>query len=498
MPAKALNEVTKKTLINRASKKVFAKMREYSRVRNTSFGEVFRQYNDDGDGGIDLDEFSRMLKRLHMDKFVSDEQTKMIFDCADPDGSGQIDYQEFCTIFEAEDPLNTKKTKLTRLQKDSVKNRAMAREFATPKERAQAQKRVSQLRERLGQKLLQKLRALGGSSASQDGRALYRIYKEMDVDGDGVVTYNEFKEMLGPKRFNLGLHKDDVRDLMMVCDPDGDGIIECDEFLKAMLHADDGDGTDVFIDYPQKMIDDMIKAIDDMDKFDPALIKTSVDHLVPLPESAIPQVTTQAEKRQGRTKRLTNKMRNRVLMNQTQNPHDWKALSSTHKTVQQTRIAQARQRKSADLRGTFQMSIQPGARMHFGTGKSYVHSPQKRNTFNRTMYGEDNEAWHATPDILNDKHKIAVIRRAKGLKRLEHERRLWKYRRDTEKQTKMNDVKRLMSKMKQRKEYLRKAKIEGDRQFKHMAGNSSKGLLYSDISLRQRGGALKHIGVYFG
>ena len=31
--------------------------------------------------------------QLNMDKFVSDEQTKMIFDYADPDGSGQIDFK---------------------------------------------------------------------------------------------------------------------------------------------------------------------------------------------------------------------------------------------------------------------------------------------------------------------------------------------------------------------------------------------------------------------
>jgi len=481
-------------------------MREYSRVRNTNFGEVFRQYNDDGDGGIDLNEFSRMLKMLHMDKFVSDEQTKLIFDYADPDGSGQIDYQEFIKIFAAEDPLNQKREKLGRLKKESRKNRALAAKFATPKERLQAKKRISELKERLGQKLLQRLRALGGGATSQDGRALYRIYKEMDVDGDGVVTYAEFEEMLGPKRFNLGLRQTDVRDLMMVCDPDGDGIIECDEFLKAMLHADDNDGKDIFIDYPQKMIDDMLKAIDELDKLDPALTRTSVDTLEPLPPSAIPDVQIQKQKppnRAGPANKIRAKLqraarKSLLLRKMADQSHDWQALSSTHKTVQQTRIAQARQRKSADLRGSFTLSVPKGERFHYPTGRSYAHSPQLKNTWNRTMYGEDNTTHHAIPDILNDKHKIAVIRRNKGLKRLEHEARLWRYRRDTEKQAKMNDVKRLMSKMRQRKEYLRKAKEEGDRQFKHMSGNSKKGLLNSEISLHQRAGALKNIGVYFG
>lgn len=506
VPTKGLEDITKKTLVSRAAKKVFAKMREYSRVRNTNFGDVFRQYNDDGDGGIDLDEFSRMLKLLHMDKFVSDEQTKMIFDYADPDGSGEIDYNEFVQIFAAEDPLNTKKEKMGRLQKDKVKNRAMAAAFATPKERVLAKKRISELKERLGQKLLQRLRALGGGAVSQDGRALYRIYKEMDVDGDGVVTYPEFKEMLGPKRFNLGLRDDDVRDLTLVCDPSGDGIIECSEFLKAMLQADDNDGKDVFIDYPQKMIDDMLKAIEDMDKRDPAQVRTSVDMLAPLPASAIPDVQIAPQQRPSRevkSKKIRAKLqraaRKALLLRQmSDRSHDWQALSSTHKTVQQTRIAQARQRKSADLRGSFTLSVPKGFSMRYATGRSYEHSPQKKNTWNRTMYGEDNDTHHAIPDILNDKHKIAVIRRTKGLKRLEHEARLWRYRRDTEKRNKMNEVKRLMSKMRQRKEYLRKAKLEGDRQFKHMAGESVKGLLHSDISLHQRAGALKNIGVYFG
>merc|ERR1712232_675381 len=162
----------------------------------------------------------------------------------------------------------------------------------------------------------------------------------MDVDGDGVVTYDEFKEMVGPKKFNLGLVEKDVKDLIVVCDPDGNGIIECDEFLRAMMTADDGDGKDVFIDYPAKMIDDMIKTVEQHESITPAHIQTSVDLLAPLPASSIPTVDPRTEKEirendAQRRQKMQRRMRKALMMqnmNKLRTP-DWQDLAQTHKTV---------------------------------------------------------------------------------------------------------------------------------------------------------------------
>ena len=86
-------------------------------------------------------------------------------------------------------------------------------------------------------------------------------YKQLDRDGDGIVTYDEFKESFGPKSvlhtltlshfdsqqylfhrlcacwyrgFDLGLSEPDMKDLILSIDQEGTGFIECDVFLKRL------------------------------------------------------------------------------------------------------------------------------------------------------------------------------------------------------------------------------------------------------------------------
>merc|ERR1719281_2074153 len=68
---------------------------------------------------------------------------------------------------------------------------------------------------------------------------LYRIFHELDDDGSGNLTKNEFLDCLDDPMFcqritSLDLDLDDLPDVFSICD-DGDGKVEAIEFIQGML-----------------------------------------------------------------------------------------------------------------------------------------------------------------------------------------------------------------------------------------------------------------------
>ncbi|KDO18583.1 hypothetical protein SPRG_15965, partial [Saprolegnia parasitica CBS 223.65] len=69
------------------------------------------------------------------------------------------------------------------------------------------------------------------------------IFKEMDADGNGIVTRLEFKEAL--RELGMPVTDAQLRCLMDEYDTDGDGKMAYDEFLRALgQDKDDSDGTE--------------------------------------------------------------------------------------------------------------------------------------------------------------------------------------------------------------------------------------------------------------
>jgi Ca2+-binding EF-hand superfamily protein len=56
-----------------------------------------RKAADDGDGQVDFAEFRRALRFMNLD--ISEAEAQVVFDAVDTDGSGSIDYSEFCDGF---------------------------------------------------------------------------------------------------------------------------------------------------------------------------------------------------------------------------------------------------------------------------------------------------------------------------------------------------------------------------------------------------------------
>ena len=116
----------------------FDKMRQFAYVRNSKITDMFMKYNTNGDDVIDYKEFLLMLNRMSMDKFLSPQEMRELFEYADPDGSGGIDINEFNEVFGAQEPLVRKAKKKSQLDENAKEFQRYAEEFATPQERQKA------------------------------------------------------------------------------------------------------------------------------------------------------------------------------------------------------------------------------------------------------------------------------------------------------------------------------------------------------------------------
>ncbi len=102
----------------------------------------------------------------------------------------------------------------------------------------QAQQNLFGLKRRVVDRLLQKKAGNGLGKKRQDTRVLLQAYKEIDANKDGGVSYDEFENAVGPNHLDIGLSKEEVHQLCIACDIDGNGDITFEEFLQTLIFAD--------------------------------------------------------------------------------------------------------------------------------------------------------------------------------------------------------------------------------------------------------------------
>ena len=138
-------------------------MRDYTLVRNQNLADTWLKANDDGDNGLDIGEFRKMLHQMNMDKYLSNKDMEDAFAYADPDNSGKIEYDEFCQIFMPEDPLAAKRERLKSLGSREKELRGDAAKLGTQEDRDKALRRVQDIKSLITDKLLQKKNATSSS-----------------------------------------------------------------------------------------------------------------------------------------------------------------------------------------------------------------------------------------------------------------------------------------------------------------------------------------------
>jgi calcium-dependent protein kinase len=80
------------------------------------------------------------------------------------------------------------------------------------------------------------LRVIAQSLSEEELAGLKEMFKAMDTDGSGAITFDELKE--GLRRHGSNLRESEIRDLMDAADVDNSGTIDYDEFIAATVHME--------------------------------------------------------------------------------------------------------------------------------------------------------------------------------------------------------------------------------------------------------------------
>ena len=79
------------------------------------------------------------------------------------------------------------------------------------------------------------LRVIARGLSEEELAGLKEMFKTMDTDGSGAITFEELRE--GLRRYgSTELRDSEVRDLMEAADVDNSGTIDYDEFIAATVH----------------------------------------------------------------------------------------------------------------------------------------------------------------------------------------------------------------------------------------------------------------------
>ncbi|XP_058090554.1 calcium-dependent protein kinase 5-like isoform X2 [Magnolia sinica] len=78
------------------------------------------------------------------------------------------------------------------------------------------------------------LRVIAESLSEEEIAGLKEMFKAMDTDNSGAITFDELKA--GLKRYGSNLKESEIRDLMDAADVDNSGSIDYGEFITATLH----------------------------------------------------------------------------------------------------------------------------------------------------------------------------------------------------------------------------------------------------------------------
>jgi len=78
------------------------------------------------------------------------------------------------------------------------------------------------------------VRVIAQSMSEEEIAGLHNIFKIMDVDGSGTITFEELK--IGLQKVGSSMNESDVRDLMDAADVDKNGTIDYGEFLAATIN----------------------------------------------------------------------------------------------------------------------------------------------------------------------------------------------------------------------------------------------------------------------
>lgn len=140
-----------------------------SKQKKEELAKVFKAFDKNGDGKLSMEEVKQGYLD-HYGKIISDEEVEQMFNAVDSDKSGFIDYTEFIVATVNSDEFNSN-------------------EFL------QAAFKLFD-KDGSGSISADEIKAVLGFGQNVDEAAMGTIMKQVDANGDGDISFDEFVQMM--------------------------------------------------------------------------------------------------------------------------------------------------------------------------------------------------------------------------------------------------------------------------------------------------------------
>lgn len=176
-----------------------------------SIEDAFCQYDEDGNGALDHEEFQSVMKRYGI---VNEADIDTLIDVLDVDESGAIDFAEFSTVFHPARLPPTRSQPAIGSRLEEVDELFNADELES----------VLEIERDLAKRI------------AQQSRDLRLAFRKFDLNGNGQLEYKEFRAVL--KSFRLP--EMEIRKVIRHLDRDVSGFIDYKEFIAGFSLTSDG------------------------------------------------------------------------------------------------------------------------------------------------------------------------------------------------------------------------------------------------------------------
>ena len=227
--------------------------RKYLKQHMAKFSRVFQEFDFDGDGHIDKNEFSNGLMGILGDKCMSTSDMQIIWNFVDKDGGGTIDYKEFAVTMRELETLKFKQESTKRIEKEPKIDDAIAAalaamsftaDFASKQARLaakEAERKTMTLEEKAEEEaaLLDEVGHLLHKYLRKHMAKFSHVFNKFDIDGDGRIDRDEF---VGGMESVLGIEcltQAQLNNIWTFLDKDGSGTIDYKEFAVTMRQLED-------------------------------------------------------------------------------------------------------------------------------------------------------------------------------------------------------------------------------------------------------------------
>ena len=230
-------------------------------IDTTYLAGLFSELDTDGDQKISRDElYSTFMKYGASDRFT-DKEIDLIIDFMDKDGDGEIDFQEFFTMFSY---MNIQS------MNDLIEKAYLYVLFNQVDNDGSGKIEFPELKEFFKQ---------NGIHLRDD--EIYRLIDQVDVDNDGTMDFYEFYHIFSSvKSFDELVTKSRLHVIFNSIDTDNSGVLELDE-IKRLFKQEKIEISDSQLRQMITQIDQNNDGVIDFDEFERAFDKiTNVNDLV--------------------------------------------------------------------------------------------------------------------------------------------------------------------------------------------------------------------------